>query len=101
MHPSQASGIEWDDGNEWELGRHGISLVDVLQVFVNDPVWARNKHNRSAQFKMVGRTDGGRRLTVIVLMAADSDLARPITGWDSTRGESRAMGDDSNDRENH
>lgn len=87
MHPSQASGIQWDDGNERELARHGILLLDVLQVFANDPAWARNKNNRSGQFKMIGRNDGGRRLTIVVLMAPDSNLARPITGWSSTPGE--------------
>ena len=87
MHPSQASGIEWDDGNERELARHGISLLDVLQVFANGPVWGRNKNNRAGQYKMVGQTNGGRLLTIIILMAAGSEQARPITGWDSTLGE--------------
>lgn len=87
MHPSQANGIEWDEGNERELDRHGISLVDVLQVFANGPAWGRNKNNRAGQYKMVGQTDGGRRLTIVILMEAGADQARPITGWDSTLGE--------------
>lgn len=87
MHPSQASGIDWDDGNERELARHGITLADVLQVFANRPAWTRNRKHRAGQYKMVGETDGGRRLTIVILMAEDSDKARPITGWDSTRGE--------------
>jgi uncharacterized DUF497 family protein len=92
VHPSQANGIEWNDGNERELVRHGISLADVLQIFANHPVWTRNKNNRAGQYKMVGQTNGGRRLTIVILMAGDSDRARPITGWDSTRGELRRYG---------
>ena len=87
MHPSQASEIDWDDGNARELGRHGISLADVLEVFANDPAWGRNRKNRSGDYKMIGQTDGGRRLTIIMLMVPNSDKARPVTGWDSTKGE--------------
>jgi uncharacterized DUF497 family protein len=84
MHPSQANGIEWDEGNEGELARHGIRLDEILQVFLNRPAWAHNKRGRAGQYKMVGQTDSGRRLTIVVLMPENSDQARPITGWDST-----------------
>lgn len=36
---------------------------------------------------MVGVTDGGRRLTVPVQVKDAGMRLRPITGWDSSRGE--------------
>ena len=42
-HPLVAEAIDFDDGNESELARHGISAVEVWQVVTNDPTWVPNK----------------------------------------------------------
>lgn len=87
MHPAEAELWSWDEGNESELAAHGISPWEVEEVFGEGPKWAPNKRNRAGDWKMVGRTSGGRRLTVIVRFYEESALLRPITGWDSTSGE--------------
>jgi uncharacterized DUF497 family protein len=87
MHPSRAEGLEWDDANEEELWDHGIRSVEIEEVFLNGPAWARNKKGRSGDYLMVGVTNGGRRLTVPVQVKEAGTLLRPITGWDSSRGE--------------
>ena len=83
MHPSDASECEWDDGNQSELARHGVTPEEVEQVFDNQPTWIPNKRNRAGDWKMVGATNGGRRLTIIVRVATDDYRLRAITGWNS------------------
>jgi uncharacterized DUF497 family protein len=87
MHPNDADGFEWDDGNESELARHQITFWEVEEVFLNNPIWAPNKKHRSGDWKMVGRTDSGRALTVIIRLQVAAGSLRAITGWDATKGE--------------
>ena len=92
MHPRHAAAFEWDDdrdpiGNIAELAAHRIHPWEVEEVFFNDPTWVPNKHSGAGEWKMVGRTDGGRRLTVVVTVNRFTGDLRPITGWDSTTGE--------------
>ena len=87
MHPSQAETFEWDAANERELARHRIASREVTDLFESRPVWLRNKRHASGNWRMVGRTAGGRVLTVIVLYRPETRTLRPITGWDATRGE--------------
>lgn len=90
MHPAQAAGFEWDDANEGHLAARGITPWEVEQVFLNGPVWVPNRKNRSGAWKMVGWTDGGRALTIIVAAGESREtpgMLRAFTGWDATAGE--------------
>ena len=87
MHPNDAEGFEWDDGNVDELAAHHITPYEVEEVFDNLPGWGRNKRSGAGNYKMVGRTDAGRVLTIVILWRENLRLIRPITGWDSTDGE--------------
>src|SRR5215203_7344399 len=88
MHPREAEGFEWDEEeNEAEPWAHSIRSWEVEQVHRNKPVWVRNKAEGSGDYKMVGKTTGGRRLTIVVEVKAAKRLLRPITGWESTKGE--------------
>jgi uncharacterized DUF497 family protein len=69
------------------LAAHGISFEEVEQVFANSPRSARNRKARSGDWKMLGLTDGGRRLTIVVHYDGDAKMIRPITGWSPTVGE--------------
>jgi uncharacterized DUF497 family protein len=89
VHPEHAEDFEWDEGNESELAAHGISPIEVEDVFDNGPKWARNRSYRSGDWKMMGLTQGGRRLTIVVRLDVDRRGLRPITGWTSTAGEGR------------
>jgi uncharacterized DUF497 family protein len=88
-NPNNAEAWDWDEANEAELARHGILLPDVEQIWMNGPVLAPNKRRRAGDWKMIGFTDGGRLLTVILRYDADRRLLRPITGWETTDGERR------------
>lgn len=85
--PRGAETIEWDDGNESELAAHGIYPNEVEQLWRNGPTVLPNRKDRSGDFKLVGRTDGGRSLSVIVNYNSTRRCLRPITGWDCTLGE--------------
>jgi uncharacterized DUF497 family protein len=85
--PSHAEAREWDEGNERELAGHGIAPAEVLEVWANRPIWVPNARHRSGDWKMCGTTYSWRRLTIVVRYPADRGAIRPITGWDTTRGE--------------
>jgi uncharacterized DUF497 family protein len=88
MRPWEAEGFEWDEGNESELwGPHRILPWEVEDVFWNAPVWVPNKKEGSGDYKMIGRTNGGRRLTIVVETKEVTRMLRPVTGWETTGGE--------------
>ena len=86
-HPSALLEVELDEGNESELAAHQITALEAWQVLAGEPVWAPNRKGRAANWLAVGRTDGGRRLTLPVVYDSERRRARPITGWNSTAGE--------------
>jgi uncharacterized DUF497 family protein len=86
-HPSEAEVWSRNEGNESELAAHGISFEEVEQVFANAPRWAANRRARSGDWKMLGLTDGGRRLTIVLHYDGLARIIRPITGWSPTAGE--------------
>jgi hypothetical protein len=86
-HPQHAEDVELDEANETEMGRHRVRGWEAAEVFCNGPVWAGNKRARSGEWLMVGRTDGGRALTVPVSYDPVRGVVRPITAWDSSASE--------------
>ena len=92
-HPTHAEEWEWDEGNETELWRHGVVPREIEEVFANGPRWARNRRGRPADWKMMGVTNGGRLLTVVVRYDPARRWLRPVTAWDSTTGERRRFFD--------
>ena len=87
LHPRDAEIVEWDEGNLGELDAHKITAAEVEQVWRNRPTFARNKKDAAGDWKMMGRSDGGRRLTIVVVCDEVRRTMRPITGWNSTAGE--------------
>lgn len=86
-NPSQALYWAWREGDEDELHEHRITPEEVYEVWANQPQFARNKRRRAGDWKMMGRTDGGRRLTIVLRYDGEARSVRPITGWKSTDGE--------------
>jgi hypothetical protein len=88
VHPRDAEGFEWDEHNEGELAAHHIRSWEVEEVFMNSPNWAPNRADASGDWKMVGLTDGGRPMTVVVAVNERTRWLRAITGWSPpTSGE--------------
>lgn len=82
MHPRDATGFEWNDENVGHLAAHHITQDEAEEVFFNGVVWARNTGQHSADYRMMGWTDGGRSLKLIVTVDSETRNMRIITGWD-------------------
>ena len=87
VHPDDAEAFDWNYGNVEELARHSITPFEVEEVFANERSWMPNKRSGVGNWMMIGRTDGGRLITVVILFTEDNRTIRPITGWDSDTGE--------------
>src|SRR5258708_36781778 len=88
-HPSQATSFDWNEGNETELetSEHPIAPWEAEEVFWNKPSWSRNKQAGSGDWRMGGRTDGGRPLTLMRNYDEENGPLPVITGWAATKGE--------------
>jgi uncharacterized DUF497 family protein len=75
----EPSEFEYDFEND-ELARHRITFDEAVQVFENPFTVHRNKRYRDRR-QVVGITNGGRRLKLIVQMKEGATV-RIITGWD-------------------
>jgi uncharacterized DUF497 family protein len=87
MKPWRVERFDWNEGNESELAAHQITVSEVEEVFYGDPTWSPNRRERSAAWKMVGFTKGGRALTIVVEVLERSASIRPVTGWACSQGE--------------
>lgn len=66
--------------DEDELDGHSVTVDEVVEVLWNGFQVDRNKGTRGG-YQLVGVTDGGRRLKLIVFEKRKG-LLRVITGWD-------------------
>jgi uncharacterized DUF497 family protein len=65
--------------DEEELAGHDVTVDEVIEVIWNGFDVSRNKGYHGG-YQLVGRTDGGRRLKLIVYEKRRG-LLRVITGW--------------------
>jgi uncharacterized DUF497 family protein len=66
--------------DEDELAGHGVTIDEAVEVIWGDFEVRRNKSYHGG-YQMIGRTDGGRLLKLIVYEKSKG-LIRVITGWD-------------------
>ena len=96
-HPSSAEVIAYEPGDEHtgregtleHFAHHQISAAEIEQVFINSPMWWRNKKGRRANWRMVGETDGGRLLDIKVFWDEDRGVLIPITGLSLSEADRR------------
>jgi uncharacterized DUF497 family protein len=76
-----------------KLGARGITFHDARQIPHNAHVIVRNPHEASPGKRrlLVGRTDGGRALTLVIEQTVDPTTWLIITGWDSSRRERKLL----------
>ena len=87
VHPREIKAFIWSDAVEEHLARHRIAYFEVEEVFWNIPVWARDRDDEPGDYFMIGKTDSGRKLTVVVTIDEIRDALKVITGWDSDSEE--------------
>lgn len=73
------STVEYDFEND-ELSYHRIEMIEAMQCFYNEYSIRKNKKYKD-RYKLLGSTDGGRKLCIIFQLKKDK-VVRIITGWD-------------------
>lgn len=76
-----------------KLGARGITTHDARQILRNAHVVARNPNKTSPGRRrlLIGRTDGGRALTLVIEQTVDPTTWLIITGWDSAPRERKLL----------
>jgi hypothetical protein len=80
--------LEFDEYNEREMAAHGVTVREVLQVLECGFRILRNKKD-GADYLMVGKTLGGRWLTIPITPTGKPGVWRPATAFPS-RSRDRA-----------
>jgi hypothetical protein len=72
-----------------KLGARNISADEAGQLPRNEHVTVRNPRGGEAEKRrlMIGRTDGGRALTLVIEQTIDPTTWLIVTGWSSTEVE--------------
>ena len=84
------SGFDWDVGNLDKNARHGVDNREAEEVFFNQPLLLTpdERHSKDElRWRALGRTDAGRRLTVIFTVRKSGTLIRVISVRDMHRKE--------------
>ena len=78
-----ADGFDWDEGNLRKCRKHGVSMEEIEELFLNDPdTYADPAHSIEEQrLRAIGRTNEGRALFVVFTMRNSGGLRliRPIS----------------------
>jgi hypothetical protein len=77
-----------------KLGARSISAVEAEQMLRNPHVTVRNPHGGDGldtRRLMIGLTDGGRFLTLVIERTDDQTTWLVVTGWSSTAVERRIL----------
>lgn len=78
-----------------KLGARGISADEAGQLPCNRHVTVRNPSapgGLGMRLLLIGRTDGGRALTLVVERTIDPTTWLIVTGWNSTHVERKLLG---------
>jgi hypothetical protein len=77
-----------------KLGARGITAQDAEQLPRNQHLTARNPRagrEPDARRLLIGRTDGGRALTLVIEQTVDPTTWLIVTGWSATDVERRLL----------
>lgn len=76
-----------------KLGARAISIDEIHQLPRNATVAVHNPHSDppGRRVLLIGRTDGGRIVTLVIERTMDPTTWLVITGWDATTRERRLL----------
>jgi hypothetical protein len=77
-----------------KLGARDISIFEVKQIPRNRHATVRNPRDRGKEGErllLIGRTDGGRCLTLVLERTLDPTSWLIVTGWESNDRERRVL----------
>ncbi len=76
-----------------KLGARGISIEEIHQLPRNANLTIRNPRSDPPDKRrlLIGRTDGGRALTLVIERTSDPTTWLTVTGWDATARERKLL----------
>jgi uncharacterized DUF497 family protein len=77
-----------------KLGARGISAEEAEQLPRNEHDTVRNRRETGEPGKrrlLIGRTDGGRVVTLVIERTIDPTTWLIVTGWDATEAERKIL----------
>ena len=83
-------GFDWDAGNLGKNSKHGVDNREAEEVFFNQSLLVTPDDIHSGdeiRWRALGRTDAGRKLTVIFTLRKSGTLLRVISARDMHRKE--------------
>jgi uncharacterized DUF497 family protein len=86
--------LEARDAARMKLGARGISVAEARQLLRNRNELMRNPRRRrwdDDRLFLVGRTDGGRVLTIVVERTPDPNSWLIVTGWTASPRERKVI----------
>ena len=92
--PIRVSHLHASDVARMKLGARGISLAEARQLPRNRHELERNPHaprGGEHRFMLIGRTDGGRVLTLVVERTPDPNSWAIVTGWTASPRERKVI----------
>jgi uncharacterized protein len=79
----QVSGFDWDRGNRGKCQKHGVSILEIEDLFTHSPRIAPDPRHSADEDRLiaVGRTNAGRPVFVVFTMRTKNErrLIRPVT----------------------
>jgi hypothetical protein len=70
-----------------KLARRGIEEWEPLDVGYDRPRFFRNKKGRAATYQMIGSSEAGRILTILIVESNEPGDWDVVNGWVATSGE--------------
>ncbi len=74
-----------------KLGARSVSSREIEQLVRNAHVVVRNDRGPEHRRLLIGRTDGGRALTLVIEETSDPTTWLVVTGWSATFVERRIL----------
>jgi uncharacterized DUF497 family protein len=87
----QVRALVWDEQNEEHIAEHGVTPREVNQMVENPHIVVKNRRHRRGQHLMIGRTHGGRVLTVPLTKTSLRDTWRPTTAYPANDAQTRLL----------
>jgi uncharacterized DUF497 family protein len=75
------------DHIEQKLAAHSITISEMFEMLANNPKWVPNKKNRTADWKAIGHTDGGRLISIRFNFDQTRNALEAITGFGISKEE--------------
>ena len=69
--------FEWDENNETKIARR----IDPAEMLENPHTIIRNKNRRAGTYRLIGRSLGGRVITVVLVPTGQPEIWRPVSAW--------------------